>query len=119
RRSWSATARSCSCDWRNSLAEPDDLGALAWGTELSPGPVFRNDPRNVADTGGVTDTSSGVAIVVWRRNPRLEVLLLHRSMFGQSFAGDWAWTTPGGAREPGETAATTAACELFEETGLR
>jgi len=40
-------------------------------------------------------------------------------MFGQSFAGDWAWTTPGGAREPGETAATTAARELFEETGLR
>jgi 8-oxo-dGTP diphosphatase len=73
----------------------------------------------VADTGGVTDTSSGVAIVVWRRKPELELLLLHRSLFGESFDGDWAWTTPGGAREPGEPAATTAARELFEETGLR
>jgi len=67
----------------------------------------------------VTDTSSGVAILVWRREPVLEVLLLHRSLFGESFDGDWAWTTPGGAREPGEAPATTAARELFEETGLR
>src|SRR5690348_9335349 len=65
------------------------------------------------------DTSSGVAIVVWRRRPRLEVLLLHRSVFGESFAGDWAWTTPGGACEFGELPSATAARELFEETGLR
>jgi len=67
----------------------------------------------------VTDTTSGVAIVVWRRAPQLEVLLLHRSVFGEGFAGDWAWTTPGGAREPDEPPAATAARELFEETGLR
>jgi 8-oxo-dGTP pyrophosphatase MutT (NUDIX family) len=67
----------------------------------------------------VTDTSSGVAIVVWRRWPQLQVLLLHRSVFGESFAGDWAWTTPGGARQPDEQSAATAARELFEETGLR
>jgi 8-oxo-dGTP pyrophosphatase MutT (NUDIX family) len=67
----------------------------------------------------VTDTSSGVAVVVWRKVPRLEVLLLHRRVFGESFAGDWAWTTPGGAREPGESAVETAQRELFEETGLR
>jgi 8-oxo-dGTP pyrophosphatase MutT (NUDIX family) len=66
----------------------------------------------------VTDTSSGVAIVVWRRRPELEVLLLHRSLFGEDFGGDWAWTTPGGAREPDEPPAATAARELFEETGL-
>jgi 8-oxo-dGTP pyrophosphatase MutT (NUDIX family) len=66
----------------------------------------------------VTETSAGVAIVVWRRSPQLEVLLLHRSAFGESFAGDWAWTTPGGARHPGEPAATAATRELFEETGL-
>jgi 8-oxo-dGTP pyrophosphatase MutT (NUDIX family) len=55
--------------------------------------------------------------VVWRRKPELQILLLHRSLFAES--GDWAWTTPGGAREPCEAAATTAARELFEETGLR
>jgi 8-oxo-dGTP pyrophosphatase MutT (NUDIX family) len=67
----------------------------------------------------VKETSSGVAIVVWRRQPQLEVLLLHRSLFRESLGGNWAWTTPGGAREPGETAAATAERELFEETGLR
>jgi 8-oxo-dGTP pyrophosphatase MutT (NUDIX family) len=46
------------------------------------------------------------------------VLLLHRSLFGEDFSGDWAWTTPGGAREPGEPPAVTAARELAEETGL-
>lgn len=57
--------------------------------------------------------------MVWRRKPDLEVLLLHRRLWGESFDGDWAWTTPGGAREPSEAPATTAARELFEETGLR
>jgi 8-oxo-dGTP pyrophosphatase MutT (NUDIX family) len=66
----------------------------------------------------VTDTSSGVAVVVWRRRAELEVLLLHRSLFGKDFNGDWAWTTPGGAREPDEPPAVTAARELSEETGL-
>jgi 8-oxo-dGTP diphosphatase len=67
----------------------------------------------------VTDRSSGVAVVVWRRRPGLEVLLLHRRLFGESFAGDWAWTTPGGGREPDEPSAAAAARELHEETGLR
>ena len=49
----------------------------------------------------------------------LEVLLLHRSLFGEDFAGDWAWTTPGGAREPDEPPAAAAARKLYEETGLR
>ena len=70
------------------------------------------------DTGQVTDTSSGVAVVVWRRRAELEVLLLHRSLFGEDFNGDWAWTTPGGGREPDEPPAVTAARELSEETGL-
>ena len=57
-------------------------------------------------------------MVVWRRAPALQVLLLHRSVFGAEFAGDWAWATPGGGREPGEPPARAAARELFEETGL-
>jgi 8-oxo-dGTP pyrophosphatase MutT (NUDIX family) len=60
----------------------------------------------------------GVVIVVWRRTPAVRVLLLHRSQFGSEFDGDWAWTTPGGGREPGEDPAAAAARELFEETGL-
>lgn len=67
----------------------------------------------------MTDASSGVAVVVWRRRAGLEVLLLHRSLFGEDFAGEWAWTTPGGAREPDEPPAATAARELYEETGLK
>ena len=74
---------------------------------------------SVADTGGVTDTSSGVAVVVWRRRAELEVLLLYRSLLGEDFNGDWAWTTPGGARDPDEPPAATAARELYEETGLK
>jgi 8-oxo-dGTP pyrophosphatase MutT (NUDIX family) len=73
----------------------------------------------VSDTDPVTDTSSGVAVVVWRRRAELEVLLLHRSLFGEDFSGDWAWTTPGGAREPDESPAAAAERELSEETGLR
>jgi 8-oxo-dGTP pyrophosphatase MutT (NUDIX family) len=76
-------------------------------------------PLSGADTDRVTETPSGVAIVVWRRQPELEVLLLHRSAFAESFVGDWAWTTPGGASDPGEPASATAARELFEETGLK
>ena len=60
----------------------------------------------------------GVIIVVWRRAPTLEVLLLHRSRFGSGFEGDWAWTTPGGGRELDEPPAEAAARELLEETGL-
>lgn len=60
----------------------------------------------------------GVAVVVWRRSPSLEVLLLHRSRFGSGFEGDWAWTTPGGARRHGEAWPEAAARELVEETGL-
>ena len=60
-----------------------------------------------------------MAILVWRRAPQLEVLLLHRRVFGEVFVGDWAWTTPGGAREPDESSDATAARELYEETGLK
>ena len=47
-----------------------------------------------------------------------EVLLLHRSVNGPDYAGDWAWGPPGGALDPGETHGECAARELLEETGL-
>jgi 8-oxo-dGTP pyrophosphatase MutT (NUDIX family) len=57
--------------------------------------------------------------VVWRGGAAArEFLVLHRAHFGPDFAGDWAWTPPSGARQPGEDPETAAARELHEETGL-
>ena len=60
---------------------------------------------------------AGVVVFAWRRSP-VEVLLLHRCHLGAEFDGDWAWTTPGGGREPGEAPQDAAERELREETGL-
>lgn len=66
----------------------------------------------------MNESQRGVAIVVWRRSRTVEVLLLHRSVFGADFEGDWAWTTPGGERRTGERPRDAAERELSEETGL-
>ena len=61
----------------------------------------------------------GVAVDVWRRSgSSLEFLVLHRSLWGTAFEGDWAWSTPGGRLEPGEEPLAAAERELREETGL-
>jgi 8-oxo-dGTP pyrophosphatase MutT (NUDIX family) len=58
-------------------------------------------------------------VVVWREGPAArEFLVLHRAHLGPDFAGDWAWTPPSGARQPGEDPDSAAARELREETGL-
>jgi 8-oxo-dGTP pyrophosphatase MutT (NUDIX family) len=59
-------------------------------------------------------------VVVWREaEGRREFLLLHRlAPGGASYEGEWAWTPPSGARQPGETPDTAAARELTEEVGL-
>jgi 8-oxo-dGTP pyrophosphatase MutT (NUDIX family) len=59
------------------------------------------------------------SVVVWRKSESgREFLLLHRHHEGPDYAGDWAWTPPAGARQPGETPNEAAARELHEETGL-
>jgi 8-oxo-dGTP pyrophosphatase MutT (NUDIX family) len=59
------------------------------------------------------------SVVVWRHAAAgREYLLLHRAHQGPDYAGDWAWTPPSGARQPGETPEQAAARELLEETGL-
>jgi 8-oxo-dGTP pyrophosphatase MutT (NUDIX family)/RimJ/RimL family protein N-acetyltransferase len=62
----------------------------------------------------------GATVVVSRRSGARDgdVLLLHRAHHGPDFAGDWAWTTPAGARQPGESILAGALRELAEEAGL-
>jgi 8-oxo-dGTP pyrophosphatase MutT (NUDIX family) len=59
-------------------------------------------------------------VVVWREGTGArEFLLLHRlAPGGAAYEGDWAWTPPSGARQPGELPAVAAARELQEESGL-
>ena len=53
-------------------------------------PVSDTDPR-------------GASVIVYREGKAgLEVLVLHRAHRGPDFEGDWAWTPPSGARQPGE-----------------
>jgi len=61
----------------------------------------------------------GCSVVVFRRaGDGLELLLLHRRHNGAEYEGDWAWTSPSGARLPGEPVDECARRELAEEAGL-
>ena len=59
-------------------------------------------------------------VVVWREvEGRREFLLLHRlAPGGAGYEGEWAWTPPSGARQPGEEPEAAARRELEEEIGL-
>lgn len=61
------------------------------------------------------DNPRGAGVVVRRGD---EFLLLHRHHNGPAYEGDWAWTSPSGARLPGEPVLACIERELFEETGL-
>ena len=65
------------------------------------------------------DPPHGCAIVVFQRvGSGLRLLLLHRKHNGSAYEGDWAWTSPSGARLPGEPVIACAQRELAEEAGL-
>jgi 8-oxo-dGTP pyrophosphatase MutT (NUDIX family) len=67
----------------------------------------------------VAFAQSGASAIIWRRTPMgPEVLLLHRCVNGVDYEGDWAWSPPGGALDPGETHLECAERELIEETSL-
>jgi RimJ/RimL family protein N-acetyltransferase len=63
-----------------------------------------------------TDNPRGAGVVV--RHPSGVYLLLHRHHNGPGYEGDWAWTSPSGARLPGEPVLACAERELCEETRL-
>jgi 8-oxo-dGTP pyrophosphatase MutT (NUDIX family) len=66
------------------------------------------------------DRPYACAVVVWREVADVrEFLLLHRlAPGGATYEGEWAWTPPSGARQPGERPDVAARRELQEETGL-
>ena len=59
------------------------------------------------------------AVIFKRSSSGLQLLMLHRAHQGANFEGDWAWTPPAGARQPGEAVEDCAQRELREETGLQ
>ncbi len=82
---------------------PPFVGSTTWdGT-----PISREKPY-------------GSSVIVWRTaGEAREYLILHRTAAGPpDYEGDWAWTPPSGARQPGETVEDGARRELLEETGL-
>lgn len=74
-------------------------------------------PRTTWDGLPIADDEPhGATIVTLRTDGRL--LMLHRNALGPAFEGDWAWTSPAGARQPGEPIVPAARRELAEEAGL-
>jgi aminoglycoside 6'-N-acetyltransferase len=66
------------------------------------------------------DSPRGSSVVVRRQDMAGEAsyLVLHRAVNGTDYEGDWAWTSPSGARHPGEAIFPAALRELAEETGI-
>lgn len=98
--------------WRSSVAGRWDLLCRRDHFEGRAAAV----PHTAPDGVRAADEPHGAMVVVYRRAPALEVLLLHRAGLGE--AEDWAWTPPAGARFPAEPPDECAARELHEETGL-
>jgi RimJ/RimL family protein N-acetyltransferase/8-oxo-dGTP pyrophosphatase MutT (NUDIX family) len=67
-----------------------------------------------------TEDPRGSSVVVRRLGEAGETsfLVLHRAANGSDYEGDWAWTSPAGARQPGEAIFPAALRELVEEAAI-
>lgn len=70
------------------------------------------------EIAGEDPQGSSVVVRRWAPDGGVELLMLHRNALGPDFEGDWAWTSPAGARQPGEAVYPAALRELAEEAGL-
>jgi RimJ/RimL family protein N-acetyltransferase/8-oxo-dGTP pyrophosphatase MutT (NUDIX family) len=107
--------------WRR-VPQPE-RGEGAFGHDLICRPALFSgtapvQPHPGSDGIRAGDRPYGAAVVVYRRVPEVEVLVLHRAGLGPGHEGDWAWTPPAGTRFPAEPVDECAARELHEETGL-
>ncbi len=107
--------------WRRVLSPPGEATAfvhdLVCRPELFYGTASAQEhPGDDRIMAG--DPPFGATVLVYRRAPELQVLLLHRAANGPDYEGDWAWTPPAGARFPAEPIDECAARELHEEAGL-
>lgn len=107
--------------WRRVTSPPGAKTSFVYDLVCRPGffygtEVVKDHPG--ADRVRAGDRPYGATIVVYRRVPEIEVLVLHRTSGGAAHEGDWAWTPPAGARFPAEPINECAARELHEEVGL-
>jgi len=79
------------------------------------GALLADDWRTWDGAPRARDKPYGATVVVRRGR---DCLLLHRAHEGPAYDGDWAWTSPAGARAPGEHVDACARRELREEAGL-
>ncbi len=107
--------------WRRVVQAPGAKSAYVHDLVCRPGLFYGTAPvqgHPGSDRIRAADAPFGAAIVVYRRTPDLEVLLLHRAAEGPDHEGGWAWTPPAGARFPAEPIDDCAARELHEEIGV-
>lgn len=107
--------------WRRVAQPPGSKSAYVHDLVCRPSLFYGTAPLQEhpgSDRIRAADAPFGAAIVVYRRTPELEVLLLHRAAGGPDHEGDWAWTPPAGARFPAEPIDDCAARELHEEIGV-
>lgn len=107
--------------WRRVLSPPGDATTFVYDLVCRP-ELFYNTAALQEHPGDdrimAGEPPFGATVVVYRRTPDVEILVLHRAGAGPDYDGDWAWTPPAGARFPAEPIDDCAARELHEEVGL-